>query len=88
MATIKCNKCGEDNHFQITTSMAKEQTMFLEINYTGKYLKAKTVWDVMKNFEALMVSAGKDCGQKTSVSVANIEQKDGKFRVEFFIESK
>lgn len=87
MATVKCHSCGTDNYFEVTTELAKDQTLFMEIGYTGDLLKAATVWQTIQNFEKLLVAVGKDLNSKTSVSIKSINQSEGKLRVEFFVES-
>ena len=82
---VDCCHCGKSINISAKVAAIPEQVLKMKISYTGDLLAAKTIWEVVKNFEEMMKGVGEELKQNTSTSVRKIEMDKGELLIEFLI---
>lgn len=80
---MECPNCKTELCF--VPGLANEQIVYMQIDYEGDMLSARTVWSTIQNMEKVFLAIGKDLKIKTSVFIKSIEQTEHQLKIGFLV---
>jgi len=82
---VTCQKCGEENHFDMVANVPDDQIVTFTICYEGDFISADTVSGFISNTSKLLVSVADDVGFKACVFIKSIIHEQNKISVSLLV---